>query len=133
MSFIPALGQSDFRSLREDGAGYIDKTAFIAELLADPTQVVLFPRPRRFGKTINLSALQYYLGKSHEDLSHLFEGLAVWNNPAARAHFQRYPVLFLTFKDVKYNNYETAFRAIRSLIQGLYTDHRYLLSSRVLR
>src|SRR5690242_15690586 len=106
MPFIPALGQSDFRKLREAGAGYIDNSAFISQLLADPTEVVLFPRPRRFGKTLTLSALAYFLERRDEDLSHLFQDLAVWSDPAARAHFQQHPVLFLSFKDIKARSYE---------------------------
>ncbi len=110
MPFVPALGQSDFRALREAGAGYVDKTGFIRQLLADPTQVTLFPRPRRFGKTLNLSSLAYFLERRDEDLSALFQDLAVWQDPAARAHFQQHPVLFLTFKDVKARSYADAWR-----------------------
>lgn len=127
MPFVPALGQSDFRMLREAGAGYVDKTAFIGQLLADPTQVVLFPRPRRFGKTLNVSALDYFLGRRDEDLSHLFQDLAVWRDAAARLHFQQHPVLFLTFKDVKALSYESTLGAIRVQIQRLYNRHREIL------
>ena len=79
MPFKPALGISDFRKLREEGAGYVDKTDFIAQLLEESTQVVLFPRPRRFGKTINLSALRYFLEKRPEDHM-LFELLDLPDN-----------------------------------------------------
>ncbi|WP_437945934.1 AAA family ATPase [Sorangium sp. So ce296] len=127
MPFVPALGQSDFRDLRGAGAGYVDKTSFIGQLLADPAQVVLFPRPRRFGKTLNLSTLAYFLEKRDEDLSPLFQDLAVWSDPAARAHFQQHPVLFLTFKDIKTLSYETTLEGLRSELEGLYAKHRYLL------
>ncbi|MBK9263658.1 MAG: AAA family ATPase [Polyangiaceae bacterium] len=90
-----------FRELREAGFSYVDKTSFITEVLDDSSKVLLFPRPRRFGKTLNLSMLLYFLCKSHEDLSHLFDGLEVTKNPDAMAHFQKYPVVFVTFKDVK--------------------------------
>ncbi|WP_437800246.1 AAA family ATPase [Sorangium sp. So ce693] len=133
MPFVPALGQSDFRELRRAGAGYVDKTPFLGQLLADPAQVVLFPRPRRFGKTLNLSTLAYFLGKRDEDLSPLFQDLAVWNDPAAREHFQRYPVLFLTFKDIKTLSYETTLDAIRTEVQRLYSQHQHLLKSDALR
>ncbi|WP_438035481.1 AAA family ATPase [Sorangium sp. So ce204] len=133
MPFIPALGQSDFRELRRAGAGYVDKTPFLGQLLADPAQVVLFPRPRRFGKTLNLSTLAYFLEKRDEDLSPLFQDLAVWNDPAAREHFQRYPVLFLTFKDIKTLSYETTLDAIRTEVQRLYSQHQHLLKSDALR
>jgi Predicted AAA-ATPase/PD-(D/E)XK nuclease superfamily len=133
MPFVPALGQSDFRMLREAGAGYVDKTASLAELLVDPTQVVLFPRPRRFGKTLFLSALACFLERRDEDLSHLFQDLAIWSEPAARAHFQQHPVLFVTFKDVKALSYESALDGIRLEVQALYGRHRQLLESGALR
>lgn len=129
MPFNPALGISDFRKLREEGAGYVDKTDFVSRVLSEPTEVTLFPRPRRFGKTLNLSALRYFIEKRPEDLSHLFQGLAVWNDPAARAHFQRYPVLFLTFKDIRADSWESTLRAIRLLLQDLCREHRYLLDA----
>jgi hypothetical protein len=129
MPFKPALGISDFRKLREEGAGYVDKTELIAQLLDESTQVVLFPRPRRFGKTINLSALRYYLEKRPEDLSHLFQDLAVWQSTEARAHFQRHPVLFLSLKDVRADTWEGAFRAIRLALQDLFLEHREAITS----
>ncbi|XXT22122.1 AAA family ATPase [Sorangium sp. So ce429] len=133
MSFVPALGQSDFRELRRAGAGYVDKSSFIGQLLADPAQVVLFPRPRRFGKTLNLSTLAYFLRKCDEDLSPLFQDLAVWSDPAARAHFQQHPVLFLTFKDIKTSSYESTLDAIRTEVRRLYSQHQELLQTDVLR
>src|SRR5262245_31734511 len=119
MPFNPGLGISDFRKLREQGADYVDKTDFISQVLAEPTEVMLFPRPRRFGKTMNLSTLRYFVEKRSDDLSHLFQDLAVWRDPIARAHFQRYPVLFITFKDIRTDTWESAFRAIRILLQEL--------------
>ncbi|MBK8258814.1 MAG: AAA family ATPase [Polyangiaceae bacterium] len=127
MKFIPAIGESDFRALREARAGYIDKTDFIVQVLADPSKVVLFPRPRRFGKTLNLSALGYFLRKSDEDLTPLFEGLAVVRDPKAMAHFQKYPTVFLTFKDVKASSFAAALIGIREQVVEAYLEHRYLL------
>jgi len=127
VKFVPALGESDFRKLRELDAGYVDKTDFIAQVLRDPSEVLLFPRPRRFGKTINLSALGYFLRKTDEDLSHLFEGLAVTRDPAAMAHFQKYPTLFVTFKDVKASSFAEMLEGIGSRIRQLYEEHSYLL------
>ncbi|MBK8254497.1 MAG: AAA family ATPase [Polyangiaceae bacterium] len=132
MKFVPAIGESDFRSLREAGMGYIDKSEFIAQVLADPSLVLLFPRPRRFGKTINISALGYFLRKTDENLSHLFEGLAVTRDPKAMAHFQKYPTLFVTFKDVKASTYEKTLASIGSRIQTLYEEHQYLLEAKTL-
>ena len=123
------IGISDFRELREQGALYVDKTHFITQVLTGHAAVALLPRPRRFGKTLNLSALRYFVEKSEEDRTALFEGLSVWASEEARRHYQRYPVLFLTFKDVKAVRYEAAIRQIRAQITGLYRQHAYLLAS----
>ena len=128
MPFKPGLGISDFRMLREEGADYVDKTDFISQVLVEPTKVLLFPRPRRFGKTLNLSTLRYFVEKRQEDLSDLFKDLAVWRDPSARAHFQRYPVLYLTFKDIRAETWESTLRAIRILMQDLCREHRDLLN-----
>lgn len=96
--FAAPIGISDFRQLRESGDTYVDKTEHLATLLASATKVVLFPRPRRFGKTLNLSTARYFLEASPEDRSALFEGLTVWDEPEARRHFGRYPVIDLTLK-----------------------------------
>lgn len=121
------IGLSDFRRIREDGKLYVDKTAWIGELVRDPALVLVFPRPRRFGKTTNLSMLRYFFSRSAEDLSGLFEGLAVWGDEAARAHFQRYPVIYLTLKDAKAGSFAECIVEMRSLLAELYARHRELL------
>jgi hypothetical protein len=94
-------GISDFKILRELGCTYVDKTGFIVEPLADPAQALLLSRPRRFGKTLNQWTLRYLLEKTTEERGCMFEGLDAWRSEEARRHFQRYPVITLTFKDVK--------------------------------
>ena len=127
MDFRAPLGYSDFRDLRRAGVTYVDKTAFVAEVLDNPAKVLLLPRPRRFGKTLNLSTLRYFLERSDEDRSDLFEGLSVWGSEDARAHFGRYPVVFLTFKDVKLRSWEHSSRSLANLLSRAYGAHRYLL------
>lgn len=98
-----ALGESEFRHLRGAGALYVDKTSQIAELLADPSPVSLFLRPRRFGKTLWLTTLRAFLQRADHlgaDTQALFEDLAIWQTPARALH-QRFPVVMLSFKDVK--------------------------------
>uniref|UniRef100_UPI003D0EEC61 AAA family ATPase n=1 Tax=Haliangium sp. TaxID=2663208 RepID=UPI003D0EEC61 len=126
MSLPLPIGIDDFRLLRERGRTYVDKTAMICELIDDAgSQVVLLPRPRRFGKSLNLSMLRYYFERSDEDLSALFEGLTVWEaGEPYRAHFQRYPVIYLTFKDVKYQRYEDMWWVIREKLRDLYVAHQ---------
>ncbi len=127
MSFAAPIGQSDFLKIRRAGVTYVDKTSLVTEVLASPTEALLFPRPRRFGKTLNLSTLRYFPERSDEDRSDLFEGLAVWESEGARAHFQRHPVVSLTFKDVKYATWEGCLDAVREVVAGLYSEHRALL------
>jgi len=84
-------------------------------------------RPRRFGKTTNLSTLRYYLEKSEEDHSPLFAGLAIWQETRLREHFGRYPVIWLTFKDVKESTWEGCFALTCEVLSELYGQHKYLL------
>jgi Predicted AAA-ATPase/PD-(D/E)XK nuclease superfamily len=94
------IGSSDFPTLREDGYLYVDKSRFISEVLARGAQVQLYPRPRRFGKTLSMSMLQSFL-EIGPDRSTLFSDLKVWQDPAARRHFQKYAVVSLSFRGVK--------------------------------
>ncbi len=123
------IGLSDFRKLRESGYTYVDKTALVEDILRDTTEALLLPRPRRFGKTLNLSMLRYFFEKREEDLSPLFTGLAVASSDVAKPHFQRYPVIFLTFKDVKPTSWDRCFEGILGVLSGVYGEHRYLLEA----
>lgn len=123
-----ALGISDFRKLREEGAEYVDKSQLIIDILDRATEVLLLPRPRRFGKTLNLSMLRCFFERRPEDFSHLFQDLAVWEaGDAYRRHFQRYPVVFLTFRDVKAATFDGCWADVKKKIQALYDEHRTLL------
>lgn len=127
------IGVVDFRSLREQRLEYIDKSHLIRELLDRGAQVVLLPRPRRFGKTLNLSMLRYFFEKRDEDLTPLFADLSIWQaGDPYRAHFQRHPVIHLTFKGVKFEHYEPAWAAIRKKIQILFDEHRHVLEGDLL-
>ncbi len=125
--FIPGIGISDFRAFREAGCGYVDKSWLISDLLAEPTLVYLFPRPRRFGKTISLSMLKYFLGISKDDSSHLFEGLSVWQDERARKHFQKHPVISVTFKDVKAKTLAGTMAGIREQFALAFGEYQQLL------
>ena len=124
------LGVSSFRKLRRSGARYVDKTDLITELLRSGAEATLFLRPRRFGKTLNLSTLRYYLERSEEDRRDLFEGLHVWDaGPEVRRHFQRYPVIFLSLKDVKASTWDGFRDALAHEMSRLYREHRQVLDS----
>ncbi len=122
------LGQSDFRLLREDGGYYIDKSSFVRSVLDLGALVQLYPRPRRFGKTLNLSTLRYFLEKG-PDRSHLFSDLEVWQDAGARPHFQRYPVINLSFRDVKQDSWEGAKRRIHMVLSDAVREHAEVLEN----
>ncbi len=127
------IGLSDFRNLRRGSFHYVDKTALIDAVLDAGAQVVLVPRPRRFGKTLNLSMLRYFLEKSPEDRGPLFAGLAIASSESARPHFQRYPVVFLTFKDVKPTSWEECLAQMGDVLADVYREHDELLTQGKLR
>jgi Predicted AAA-ATPase/PD-(D/E)XK nuclease superfamily len=131
MTLRVPIGIEDFRKLREVGLAYVDKSRLVCELIdLAGVEVVLLPRPRRFGKSLNLSMLRCFFEKRDDDLSHLFEDLAVWGaGNAYRAHFQRYPVIFLTFKGIKAATFDACRTALHKCIQVLFDEHRYLLSA----
>ncbi|WP_437752519.1 AAA family ATPase [Sorangium sp. So ce1389] len=128
------LGISDFRELREKGLEYIDKSGLLVEMIdREGTKVLLLPRPRRFGKTLNLSMLRCFFERRPEDLSHLFQDLSVWSaGDAYRRHFQRYPVVFLTFRDVKASTFEGCWADLTRKVQALYDEHRAVLEGSAL-
>ncbi|MEO5725938.1 MAG: AAA family ATPase, partial [Byssovorax sp.] len=125
------IGIDDFRKLREQRLEYVDKSHLICALLDRPgVEVTLLPRPRRFGKTLNLSLLRYYFEKRDEDLSHLFESLSIWQaGDVYRAHFQRYPVIHISFKETRFETFERAWGALKKKIEVLFDEHGYLLGS----
>ncbi len=122
------IGISDFRKLREGSYHYVDKTPLIEAVLSAGAEVLLMPRPRRFGKTLNLSMLRYFLEKSPEDRTALFAGLAVASSELARPHFQRYPVVFLTFKDVKASSWKGCLDGIANVVSDAYREHASVLT-----
>ena len=125
------IGLDDFRALREQRLEYIDKSDLIRQLLDRPgVQAIVFPRPRRFGKTLNLSMLRCWFEKRDEDFSHLFQDLSIWQaGEEYRAHFQRYPVLHFNFKGTKADSFEECWAAIKKSIEVLFREHAYLLGS----
>lgn len=124
------IGTSDFTNLRRQGLHYVDKSMFAAELLRNPAAVLLFPRPRRFGKTLNLSMLEAFLARSTDDKTDLFSDLAVWQaGEDVRQHFARYPVIYLTFKDVKASNWAACLVEIGVLVGDLARNHAVSIRS----
>lgn len=125
------IGIDDFRKVREAGLEYVDKSDLIRQII-DRTgvEVILLPRPRRFGKSMNLSMLRYWFEKTDENLSHLFQDLSIWQaGDEYRAHFQKYPVIYFNFKECKLDAFDRVYAAIRKKIQLLFDGFGYLQNS----
>ena len=109
---------------------YVDKTLLIKEFLDQKPLVSLFTRPRRFGKTLNMDMLRVFFEISDEDTSKYFADKAIWKcGEEYQSHQGKYPVIFLTFKDVKFDTWESTIDKIRGLLQEEYGRHQELLSS----
>ena len=122
------LSNSDFKLFINENKYYVDKTLLIEEIFNKGSEVILLPRPRRFGKTLNLSMLKYYFDMN-EDNRDLFKGLKIEKSDIYQKHLNKYPVIFLTLKDVKGNSWNNIYGLLKISISKLYKDHNYLLES----
>lgn len=110
---------------------YVDKTLLIKEFLDQKPLVSLFTRPRRFGKTLNMDMLRVFFEISDEDTSIYFKDKAIWKcGDEYRSHQGKYPVIFLTFKDVKFGSWDATIDKIRDLLQAEFGRHQELLESK---
>ena len=117
------LGVEDFKEIISFDYYYIDKTKFIEEILLDGAKIKLFCRPRRFGKTLNMSTLRYFFDiKNREDNRKLFNGLYIENSPMINEQ-GKYPVIFLTMKGIDSSNWNGAIKNIRDKIFELYNEY----------
>ena len=129
MAKVISIGNQSFESIRKDDCFYIDKTSFIKEWWENKDNVTLITRPRRFGKTLNMSMLECFFSNKYKDRGDLFEGLEIWNNEKYRKLQGTYPVIFLSFagiKQVKYN--ETVIKIKDELIR-IYNEYDYIMKS----
>ena len=119
-----AIGVSDFKTIIEKNCYYFDKTSWIEELIKDGAGVKLFTRPRRIGKTLNMTTLKYFFTmKNAEENRKLFEGLDISKSEYFKYQGQ-YPVLFLSLKDVKQSTWKSCLESIIDIVRGLYSDYR---------
>lgn len=130
MSFIPLpIGVDDFEKLRANGYYYVDKTLLIKELLDKKGEVNLFTRPRRFGKTLNISMLKCFFEKTEADKRALFAGLKIMEAGEEYLAYQGvYPVIALSLKSTGQEDYETSYEKIVDTIAGEFRRHKILLS-----
>lgn len=128
------IGISDYRELIDEGFYYVDKTDFIRELLEDGSKITLLPRPRRFGKTLNLSMLRYFFEKTEGNVFRpLFDDkrIRVWKD--FDKHQGQYPVIMLTLKDCKADTFEDTLLRIGYELKNEFTRHAYLIDSPKMR
>lgn len=128
MKKIP-IGIEDFKEIRTENYYYIDKTKFIEEILNDGAKVKLFCRPRRFGKTLNMSTLKYFFDiKEAEENRKLFDNLYI-KNSLVFAEQGKYPVVFISMKEIKGTTWEEMQKSIREILSNLYEKFNFLKDS----
>ena len=126
------IGVQSFEKIRERNYFYIDKTDFIREWWESGDDVTLINRPRRFGKTLNMSMLDMFFSVDYADRGDLFEGLSIWEKEEYRNIQGTYPVISLSFANVKENMYETTRKKICQLLTKQYNKYSFLLDSGLL-
>ncbi len=132
MTRTVGIGHQDFEHVRKNDLFYIDKTAFIEEWWQKQDSVTLITRPRRFGKTLNMSMTEKFFSVNYAGRSDLFEGLRIWKNEEFRRLQGSYPVISLSFANVKEQNYNDARRKICQILSDLYSTNRFLAEADIL-
>ena len=132
MAKVVGIGKQAFDSVIENDCFYIDKTSFIKEWWENKDDVTLITRPRRFGKTLNTDMIKCFFSNEYKDRGDLFEGLEIWKDEKYRKLQGTYPVIFLSFAEIKKNNFKDTKNDIISIINEAYKQHSYLIRSNVL-
>lgn len=127
-----SIGKQDYESLITSGCFYVDKTYFIKEWWESQDDVTLIIRPRRFGKTLNMSMLECFFSNKYAGRGDLFEGLSIWNDEKYRQLQGTYPVIFISFAEIKANNFKDTKNDMVSVINDVYKQHSYLLEDAIL-
>ncbi|MZK49901.1 AAA family ATPase [Clostridium beijerinckii] len=124
------IGTSDFKKLIEGKNYFVDKSLLIKEFIENSADIILTPRPRRFGKTLNLSMLRYFFDiRTKNETKDLFKDLKIENEKEIMKLQGEYPVIFITFKNQKHLSYDDFKIGIQMLLSNLYKEHEYLLES----
>ena len=133
MARTVAIGIQQFDELIKKNCFYVDKTDFIREWWESNDSVTLITRPRRFGKTLNMSMTEQFFSINYAERSDLFEGLSIWKNEKYRDLQGTYPVISLSFANIKERDYQTTRKKICQIIVELYTNYSFLLDSQKLK
>lgn len=132
MARTVGIGIQDFGKMITNDCYYVDKTDFIREWWESKDDVTLITRPRRFGKTLNMSMLEQFFSVNYAGREDLFQGLSIWEKEEYRAMQGTYPVISLTFANVKETNYPAARKKIFLMLSELYADYSFLLKEDIL-
>jgi len=129
MKKIP-IGIDNFYKLVDENYYFADKTIFIKDIIEESSQVLLIPRPRRFGKSLNMSMLRYFFtNKNAEKNRELFNGLKIEKETEIMKLQGKYPLIYISFKDVKELSWENCYGKTTLLISNLFNEFEYLLNS----
>ena len=126
MAKVVGIGKQRFDKIVENDCFYIDKTMFIKEWWENQDDVTLITRPRRFGKTLNMDMLKCFFSVEYKDRGDLFEGLDIWKEKKYREIQGTYPVIFMSFAEIKQNNYKDAVEKIKRIICDLCQQFDFL-------
>ena len=122
------IGESNFKGLRMQNNYFIDKTMYIKDIIDNQSRVVLITRPRRFGKTLNMSMLKYFFDCDVKDAKELFKGLKIMEQDEKyTSKLGAYPCIYLTMKDLNVSTYEYMIMQLRTAMMEIYFEKRYLL------
>ncbi len=124
-----SIGCQDYETIRRENYFYIDKTPFISEWWEGGDSVTLITRPRRFGKTLNMSMVEQFFSLKYANRGDLFQGLSIWEKEKYRKLQGTYPVISFSFANVKERSYESTVQRINRILTELYYDHSFLLES----
>lgn len=127
-----SIGEQNFEDLISRNNFYVDKTFFIKEWWESDDRVTLITRPRRFGKTLNMSMLECFFSVQYQEKGNIFQNLSIWEEEKYRELQGTYPVIFLSFADVKANNYTDAKKEILLIIEELYRKYIFIKKSGIL-
>ena len=123
MPKVISIGNQGFEDIRKENRFYVDKTEFIKEWWESGDSITLIMRPRRFGKTLNMDMLKCFFSNQYADREDLFEGLTIWKDEKYRSIQGTYPVIYLSFADVKQTNYKDAVLKIKKIITDVYQQY----------
>ena len=124
------IGESDFKSLIIKDNYYIDKTLYIKDIIDNQSKVILVTRPRRFGKTLNMSMLKYYFDIKQNDNKSLFKNLKIMSQDEYyKSKLGAYPVIYVSLKDAGLMNYDYMIMQMKTIMMDMFYEHKYILES----